>query len=102
MSWKAIERLMISRTASRVLARLPVMDKKAILEALGRNDEDPALRAVLSIAAGREQEAREFCSVRGQSDADLRFNSGKLADAIEFQEELIALIKKAREQKHLP
>jgi hypothetical protein len=37
--------------------------------------------------------------MRVQSDEDLRFNSGKLADAVEFQEELIALVAKANEAK---
>jgi hypothetical protein len=81
------------------------MDSQKLLEALGSasspqgGEEAPVIRAVLHVAAGREEEAREMCSARGQSDADLRYNSGKLADAIEFQEELIALVKKASEAR---
>lgn len=95
---KIIERLILRRVTEEALTRIGVMNKNKLLEALGRTDE-LVLNAVLSVASGREQEAREMCSVRGQTTEDLRYNSGKLADASEFQEELIALVKRAKERK---
>jgi hypothetical protein len=75
------------------------MPQEKILEALGGKESAAAVEAVLNLAAGREQEARELCSARGQSSDDLRFNSGKLWDAMEFQEELIQLVDKANRLK---
>ncbi len=97
---KLIERWIIKRITERALKRIGVMEKDKILEGLSAAGEK-TLNAILSVAAGREQEAREFCSVRGQTADDLRFNSGKLADAVEFQEELIALVKRANERKQI-
>lgn len=97
MKW--IERWVMRRVTSRAMARVGVMDAQKILEPLGRAGADGVVMAVLNVAAGREQEARELCSVRGQSSEDLRYNSGKLADAIEFQKELIALMGKAEKNK---
>jgi len=94
-----IERWAVRRVTARALARLPVLDKNKILEGLAVEEDTPLVRAVLSIAAGREQEARENCSVQGQTDQDLRFNSGKLADAVEFQEDLIATMREANLRK---
>jgi len=94
-----IERWVMGRVADRALKRVGVMEKGKILEALGAGEESPLVKAVLNLAAGREQEAREMCSMRVQSAEDLRFNSGKLADAVEFQEELIALVTKASQAK---
>ena len=95
-----IERWIVKRVTERALKRIGVLEKDKILEGLGTADES-SLNAVLSVAAGREQEAREYCAVRGQSNEDLRYNSGRLADAVEFQEELIALVKRARERKRI-
>lgn len=97
MKW--FEKLAMRAATRRALARVGVMESPKILEALSLAGTETVTEAVLNVAAGREEEARELCSVRGQSDADLRFNSGKLADAIEFQEELIALVEKARALK---
>jgi hypothetical protein len=96
---KRIERWVMGRVADRALKRVGVMEKGKILEALGAGEESPLVKAVLNLAAGREQEAREMCSMRVQNAEDLRFNSGKLADAVEFQEELIALVTKASQAK---
>ncbi len=95
-----IERIVMRRITEKTLKRIGVMDKDKLLEALSAANAQ-TLDAVLSVASGREQEAREFCAVRGQSADDLRYNSGKLADAVEFQEELIALIKRAKERKQI-
>lgn len=97
---KIIERWAIRRIVERTLERIGVLDEKKIQEGLSAASDD-TMKAILSFASGREQEAREFCSVRGQTADDLRFNSGKLADAIEFQEELIALVKDARAGKQI-
>lgn len=99
MKW--LERWVMGQVADRTLKRVGVMPKEKMLEALGRGEEDPLVGAVLNVAAGREQEARELCSVRGQSNEDLRYHSGKLADAIEFQEDLIALVDKAKKAKQM-
>jgi len=97
MKW--LERWVMNRVADRALKRVGVMPKGKILETFGRGEDDPLVGAVLNVAAGREQESREYCSVRGQSNEDLRYHSGKLADAVEFQEDLIALVNKAKKQK---
>ena len=95
---RMLERWVLRRVAGRVERRMPYLDKKKLMEALAVPEGSPLLVAVMNVALGREQEAREMCSVRGQSNEDLRFNSGKLNDAIEFQEELIALVRKANGQ----
>lgn len=85
-----------SRTARRLEAVIPPLDRAKLLEHLGVDESNPMLLAVLSVIKGNEEIAKLNLAESRQNDVKPGFWDGSLAACMQIQEDLLELAEEGR------